>query len=489
MRSFLLSPVLQGSVVLFAIALGGCTPESPQGSGDPGGTGGAGASSGSAGEGGSGPSATPTFHKDIEPILQKSCQNCHSPGNIAPFSLLTYEDAKTVSILMQKETAKRTMPPWGAFETKECQPKHGWRDDLRLSEAEIAAFASWHEAGAPEGDPKDAPAPIDLKGIDLPGMSQEVQPKVPFVSSGDKDQFRCFAMDPGFATDVFLNGWNFIAGDPKVVHHALLFVDPKGQSDALVDADGGYDCFGGSGIQGDLVAAWAPGGIPFELPANIGTRLPKGSKLVMQIHYHPGGTTGKPDSTRFQMRFTQAPDYEMAFSLIGNSKGPAPGGDGLQPGPNDKNGVEFKIPADVKDHTESIRFTLPATINGQPMPDLYVYGAGTHMHYVGRDMIIELEHKNPKTADQGTECLVETPDWNFAWQRGYAYDAKIEDLPLFLPGDVLKMRCTYDNTMNNPYVQRALKDQNLMSPIDVHLGESTLDEMCLSALPLVYRVK
>ena len=85
--------------------------------------------------------------------------------------------------------------------------------------------------------------------------------------------------------------------------------------------------------------------------------------------------------------------------------------------------------------------------------------------------------------------MLQTPDWNFAWQRAYLYDVKIEDLPPFLPGDVLKMRCTYDNTMANPYVQRALKDQGLTSPVDVKLGESTLDEMCLSALPLAYRVK
>src|SRR5262249_50189339 len=153
----------------------------------------------------------------------------------------------------------------------------------------------------PEGDPADAPPPIDIKGHDLPGMSLEVHPKTPFVASGDKDEFRCFVMDPGFASNVYLNGCNFIAGDPKVVHHALLFVDPKGQSEALADADGGYDCFGGAGVAGStLIAAWAPGGVPFELPSNIGTMLPAGSKLVMQIHYHPAGTTGKPDSTRVQ---------------------------------------------------------------------------------------------------------------------------------------------------------------------------------------------
>jgi hypothetical protein len=208
----------------------------------------------------------------------------------------------------------------------------------------------------------------------------------------------------------------------------------------------------------------------------------------MQIHYHPAGTTADPDVTKVQMRFTPAkPEYQMVFALIGNFPGQQANGDGLQPGPDDTNGVEFRIPANVAKHTETQLFTLPAKTGGQPMPELFVYGAGTHMHYVGRDMLIQLEHDSPKSKETGTECLVQTPDWNFAWQRSYSYDTPIADLPRFLPGDRLKMRCTYDSTTNNPYVQRALKDQNLPSPIDVKLGESTLDEMCLGVLPLLYK--
>lgn len=469
---------LAGGAVSTALSLAGCTV-----GGDTNGAGGTGGGSGTT----TGPSAGPTFHKDIEPILQKSCQSCHSPGNIAPFGLMTYEDAKSASLLMQQQTTARTMPPWGAFETEQCKPKHAWRDDLRLSDAEIDLISKWHEAGAPEGDPADAPAPIDQKGHDLPGMTKVVEPKTPYVSSGKQDQFRCFVMDPELAQDSFLNGWHFVAGNPKVVHHALLFADPNNESASLADADGGYDCFGGSGINGPLLAAWAPGAPPFELAENIGTRIPKGSKLVMQIHYHPAGTTADPDSTKVQMRFVSKPEYEMVFALIGNFGSQQANGDGLQPGPDDKNGVQFLIPANSPAHTEDQVFTLPDKIDGNPMPELFVYGAGTHMHYVGKDMVVQLEHNNPNSKETGTECLVETPDWNFAWQRAYLYDDDIQNLPRFLPGDKLKMRCTYDNTTNNPYVVRALQDQNLPSPIDVSLGESTLDEMCLGVLPLLYK--
>ena len=401
---------------------------------------------------------------------------------------MTYEEARVVAGPIVAETAARRMPPWSAAETDECQPRHGWKDDLRLSETELATLAAWSAAGAPEGDPADAPPPAAIASNELASPDLVVEPVAPFVSSGDADQFRCFVIDPGFTETRYLSGWQFVAGNTKVVHHALLFADPSGQADTLADADGGYDCFGGVGIDGaGLLTAWAPGGVPIELDANVGIRIEAGTKLVMQIHYHPAGTTADPDSTKFQMRFTSAPpDYNMVVALIGNFGGPLGGGDGLLPGPNDQGGPEFLIPAGTKDHVESMQFTLPATINGAPMPDLFVYGAATHMHYVGRDMKIDLEHAD---ASLGEECLLQTPDWNFSWQRFYGYDAPIEELPRFDIGDKLKLRCTYDNTVENPYVVQALKDQKLQSPVDVVLGESTLDEMCLAGVPVVFRVK
>src|SRR5262245_22064874 len=129
MMSFLRpSCAFLGSAALLSLALAGCTGGTTDESGDTG---------VHTGTDSRGRSAGPTFHKDIEPILQKSCQNCHSPGNIAPFSLMTYGDAKTVAALMEEQTAKRTMPPWGAFETQECKPRFGWREDLRLSDDQI----------------------------------------------------------------------------------------------------------------------------------------------------------------------------------------------------------------------------------------------------------------------------------------------------------------------------------------------------------------
>lgn len=467
-----------GLVLATAIPFVGCSSEP-----------GTGGTTGTTGTGG--PTAGPTFHKDIEPILQRSCQSCHTAGKIAPFALSSYDDAKTVAPLLVTRTQDRSMPPWGAFETETCKPRHGWKDDKRLSDAEIAVIEAWSTAGAPEGDPADAP-PKPADTVDgLPGVELTVTPQKPFIASGEKDEFRCFVLDPKLDTKRYLNGSHFIAGNPKVVHHALMFLDVDGEGPAKADADGGYDCFGGPELsKSTLIAAWAPGGVPSEYAPNIGLPVPAGAKLVMQIHYHPAGATGAPDATQFQMRFTKdAPEYEAAIALIGNFTGAQAGGDGLMAGPDDKGAPEFFIPAGAKGHTETMRYTLPQKIGNSPLPELKVYGVATHMHYVGTDMSIQATRPAPTAADPASECLLETPRWDFNWQRQYAYDAEIAALPTLHAGDQLTFKCTYDNSMDNPFVKRALLEQKLTAPQDVTLGETTLDEMCLGAINLIYKVK
>ncbi|WP_441292732.1 hypothetical protein ACSRUE_22140 [Sorangium sp. KYC3313] len=253
-----------------------------------------------------------------------------------------------------------------------------------MKEEEIAVLEAWAASGAPEGEPADAPPPFVAEAPGLPGVDLEVAPKEPFVASGDADQFRCFVMDPGLTETRYINGVHLMPGNGKVVHHALVFIDRDGVTDALVDEHGGYDCFGGPGFSGELVAAWAPGGVPIELEPNIGAELPAGARLVMQVHYHPAGTTAEPDATRLQLRFTQGvPEWLMGIALIGNFESPFAQGRGLLPGPNDADGVEFLIPAGATDHVETMQFRLPAAVS---LSETYLYGAGTHMHYVGTDM-------------------------------------------------------------------------------------------------------
>ncbi len=423
-----------------------------------------------------------TFHKDVEPILQKVCQNCHVAGGIAPFPLVTFADAKSVATAMVEQTAARSMPPWGAQDTSECKPPMPWKHDLRLTEQEIATLASWHAGGDVEGDPKDAPAPRTNKPIvDLPD-AVSLAPSTPFAITGSSDTFKCFVLDPKITTTKYLTGTNFVPTNKTIVHHALAFAIA---GTAQVPGES-YDCFGGPGVDGaSLVAAWAPGGVPSELPPDVGLALPAGTKFVMQVHYHPHANgTKDPDATAFQFRVTDTqPTYAATTRLIGNfTQAVDSNGIGLESGPDDPNGAPtFLIPADAEGHVETMRFLMP-TISPF-MPTIRILGLGAHMHLAGRDEKITL------TRGSASSCLLQEPAWNFNWQRGYQYDAPIESLPTIEPGDVVEMRCTYDNTTTNPSLAAARRETGNLQPTPIKLGESTTDEMCLGAFTFVYKAK
>ncbi|MEZ4470103.1 MAG: hypothetical protein R3F60_04700 [bacterium] len=525
-----------------------------------------GAAGGAGGAGGSGGEAGPTWHQDVAPLLAEKCAGCHHAGGIAPFALDDFAQASMLVPLLVSTVEAGRMPPWGAQETEECQPRP-FKDDLRLTPAQLDLLKAWQAAGTPEGDAASA-APIPARSLDaLANPSLTMTPRVPFVTEGVQDQFRCFVLDPGFTEDVHVNGAHFLAGNPLVVHHALLYVTEDVEEIARMDdGDGGYDCFGGPAVGAQLVAAWAPGGIPMEFPANAGMPISAGAKFVMQIHYHPTGMSAEEDATSVQLRLTDGPPEYLAVSaLIGNFSRADDSGDGLLPGPEDPGAPAFVVPAGARGHVERMRFTVPGELDGRPFPGMFIHSIASHMHYVGTDMRIELTRpeavppcevpeldaleacmteKCPGQVGAGSvacaqsecaeaveglsgvcgeclvaqvragaadvyagcrvppappgqygtipeqpadECLLQTPAWDFSWQRFYAYDAPIDQLPFVQAGDVFEWRCTYDNSMDNPFVREALRQQGLDAPHDVSLGEETLDEMCLMALTLLYK--
>jgi hypothetical protein len=266
------------------------------------------------------------------------------------------------------------------------------------------------------------------------------------------------------------------------VHHVLVFSDPDGASRGKADADGGYDCFGGPQVANtDLLLAWTPGGVPLEYPDNVSAPISAGSLLVMQVHYHPHSSVDSAeDTTRLQLRFAPAAtEYEAVTRLIGNFKQQAANGDGLLPGPDDPaSGPEFLIPANATAHSETMLWTFKG-LKQKAAPR--IYGVGGHMHYVGTDEKILLQH-----ADGSNTCLLQIPHWDFDWQRRYDYDAPLSDLPSVTVGDRLNVRCTYDNSLDNPKVVESLAEQGVDAPHDVRLGETTLDEMCLANVTAIY---
>ncbi|MCA9652807.1 MAG: hypothetical protein KC501_23010 [Myxococcales bacterium] len=413
----------------------------------------------------------PTWYQDVAPIVLGRCAGCHTPGGIAPVPLHDYESARPLATLLAASVEDGTMPPFAAAETAECEMHHGWQDDLRLSDDEKALLWAWADAGAPKGDPSD-PAPVpEPPSLELATVDTHVQIDASVTIEGPNDRFLCFSLDPGLDEDRYLQAMQIVPGNDEIVHHVLLFVDEDGSSAAQAGEDGSYPCSGGS-QQGELIGAWAPGSLPIRTPPDVGFLVPAGSRLVMNVHYHPTGAPQVDDATGIDLDWMdERPPYVGQLALIGN-------GQGLLPGPNDDGGPEFRIPAGVSGHTEAMLFTLPSDI-----PELRLWSIGAHMHYLGVDMIIGV--KREASGGPEEECLLQTPTYSFEWQRSYVYDRPLDELPRLAGGDKLYMRCTYDNTLDNPGVVEALQQQGLSEPIEVNLGEETLDEMCLGVYGLV----
>jgi hypothetical protein len=317
-------------------------------------------------------------------------------------------------------------------------------------------------------------------------------PPAPYSLGGTTDAFRCFVLDPKIATASWMNGLDIVPGNRTIVHHVLVFTVPGGVASITqpLDASNSYDCFGGiKQKSANMIAAWAPGGLPYDLPSNIGTPISAGSAIVMQVHYHPhADASTAPDATTVKLRTTtQKPQYTLDLELIGNfDKAVDASGAGLLPDPDDRNGmVEFRIPAGSSSHTETMQYTLTTNVTkGVVKPQIYLIGA--HMHLVGTDELVTMKRAAATNGDPLEECLLHVPQWDFNWQRGYVLDADLSKLPYFLPGDVLTVRCRYNNTMQNPALAAALLEQGLKSPSDVTLGETTLDEMCLAIPGAIY---
>lgn len=418
-----------------------------------------------------------TWHEHIAPLVLERCGGCHTSDNIGPFSIETYEEARMWASKMERDIQSGVMPPWAADETDECTPPADFKDDLRLSEYEKALFSQWIADGRLEGDPETAAELRTPPSLALADADRQLTIPSGVSVEGTEDQFICFVLDPQITEPVWMTGTQVQAGNDAIVHHSLTFLDRNGESADLADENGQYPCFGSPLLsETTLLAVWAPGSVANVLPDNVGTPLLPGDKMVMQVHYHPTGAgVETDDSTRLDVKWTtEEPDYVSNVFLIGNIEQEDAGfaggdGFGLTTGP------DFLIPAGAADHQEVNKFLLPG--GEDPLSSLLplrLWMVGTHMHYVGVDMKISVTSRSG-----GEQCLVQTPRWDFNWQRGYFYEGDVEELPAIRAGDTLNMRCTYDNSLDNPFVREALDAQGMETPQDVALGDDTLDEMCL----------
>jgi len=420
-----------------------------------------------------------TWYRDVAPIAARHCMACHQPGGIGPFDLTDYAVAVAHATPMLDAIRGGVMPPFDAREEPACTPRFGWVDDPRLSADELATLEKWVADGTPAGDRAPLPA---IASTELAGVTTTVVAAEPFTASGANDQFMCYLLDPAHATDTWLTGLQVRPGNARVVHHVVVSELLAGPAqDALVAEHGlGRPWACGPAPPGVVINVWTPGNQPFQTASEVAIPLLAGAKLALGIHYHPAGETAAPDATAIDLRASPVRPQKMYF--VGGF-GNAAAAPALLVDPDDRvpGTPEFRIPANTAAHGEHMRVTV--TLPGN-LPEVKLLGVDPHMHMLGTHIAMTVERPAPRGSDPQTECLA-NGRWNFDWQRSYFYDAPLDQLPSLRPGDVIDIACRWDNTLANPFVQRALADAGLGAPVDVVLGQGSLDEMCLEFLGMV----
>ncbi len=426
-----------------------------------------------------------TFASAIGALVGEKCASCHHDGGAAPFPLVTYEQTASMGAAAKEVVARRAMPPWGAFDEEDCTMRHKLKGNLSLTQEEIDLFVGWVDAGMPRGDDRQRPplpelAPavshlVDKTDAFAVAQSHEVEALAP-------DDIRCFPLDPGFTKETWVAESLVVPEDPKVVHHALVYIDTRREGVAKVGPDGSYTCFGGSELsESTLLLAWSPGGSSTTYGKDAALPIPKDAHLVVQVHYHAIATRTTGQVNLELKTLPEKPARTAGFVLVGNADGAPGNAVELLPGPNDPPGPpSFRIPANAKGHTETMELRLPPSIT-----ETRLTAVGAHMHFVGVGLKLEVERREPAEGEPASECLLSVPKYDFNWQRTYAYDAPERDLPTLRGGDKLRITCTYDNSRDNPLLARALAEQRMSKPVDVRLGGNSLDEMCQAILVFV----
>jgi hypothetical protein len=382
-----------------------------------------------------------TYCRDIAPLIQTRCQNCHRPGQVAPFSLTTFEEATKHAEMLVEVTQKRIMPPWMPGPNSE----HRFVGERWLTDHELNLLKDWVAAGCPKGDEADLPpAPKFAEGWQLGTPDLIVKMPEPFTVRADgPDLLQNFVIPLGTDSDHLVAAVEFHPGNKRVVHHAVLFLDSKGQARKLDEAtpEPGYVNFGGPGFLPDgALGGWSVGNTARQLPNDMGRYLKKGSDLVVQIHYHPTGKE-EVDQSEIGLYFVKKPVEESlkeSAKLVGSIW---------------MANYEMDIPAGNANYRRSTVYRLPK--------DSIMVGIVPHMHLLGKSMKV-----TARLPDKSTAILIDVPNWSYNWQDEYYFER-----PFKLPaGTVLIVEATFDNSDQNP--------SNPSSPPKrVTWGEETDDEM------------
>ena len=446
-------------------------------------------------------SAAPSFARDVAPVIADKCAGCHRSGGIAPFPLETASQISRQADAIAAVVEAGLMPPWPPGK---LSPAYVAQDMRTLSSGQRAAVLAWALRGGkidgPAGKPAAPQGPEVRAGETLLNLRMQAVYR-PSAPRGVTDDYHCFLVDPKLTRSSFVTSARIEPGQPKIVHHVILFrVGPEQVAGARSldarDAGPGWSCFGGTGLpagdgtgitdslnNANWIAAWAPGWGGNHLPDGTGVSLPAGSQIVMQVHYNllngraqdrsrallttvPATENLRPLRTMLlpgpvelacakgehgKLCNRQAALFELARKY-GPTAAFAPAGLLILCRGSAASPVASAV------STCDRRITTPTTI----------YVAAGHMHLLGASIRLEL---NPGTSR--AKVLLDIPRWDFHWQNAYTLEEPVQAGP----GDVVRVTCRHDVT------KRTHGGHGVpTTPRYVLWGEGTTDEMCLGIL-------
>ena len=407
------------------------------------------------------PAPTPTFSKDIAPIFQAKCQACHQPDSIAPMSLISYQQARPWARSIKDRVARRQMPPWHIDPSVGVQQ---FKNDMSLSDAQIDTIVRWVDGGAPQGDPKDLPAPKPLvtnnewqgvmDGYGPPDMViKSSEYKMPAV--GQDVWYRPMTdiplTEPRWVRMVEIRPTNLKAR--KILHHSIAYLLLNGDTDAV---NTGTATFGlnPSTAREDLVnrrpqlMEWAIGKGYDRFADGTGKLMVPGQQISWDQHLHAVGEEIQGGSEIGLWFYPKGEEPKKRSYLIGFT--------GLRQ-------REFlDIPPNSIAYTEGFTVLKENTMitNFQP-----------HFHLRGKAMKVEAIKP-----DGAREIVSYVGNFNFNWMTNYIYEDDAS--PIFPKGTIIQVSAWYDNTAAN-------KD-NPDPEQWVGYGDRTVDEMAHAWMNVVY---
>lgn len=392
------------------------------------------------------PAGSPTFYRDVLPILQGHCETCHRAGGIAPMVFESYLQTRPYANAIRSATESKAMPPWFAV------PGIGhFSNDPSLTAEQIATLAAWAGAEAPEGDVKDAPAAVrwaESWTIPQPDVVVKMAKGVALPAEGDVD-YTYEIVPTHFTEDRWVRSVEVLPLLRANVHHAVVYVRPPGLSwlrhapvgvpftaDTLSDPE---DRRGAHWTDADVLVVYAPGSSPDAWPATMAKFVPAGADLVFQMHYTTNGHAAT-DATGVGMIFAKRPPEKRVLTLQLT---------------NDR----FVIPPGVPDFRVEARGTLPN--------DALLLSFFPHMHLRGKRFeynIVRANGINGGSAGPAVETLLRV-NYHFHWQMSY----RLAEPRLLKAGTELQAVAWYDNSRDNPH--------NPDPDAAVRWGDQTYDEM------------